>query len=108
MFSDLKEPFPLCKAKGNCTFIAQAVIVGSNEVEENPGAMQGGDGKTESSADEVAKKLGGVGGRDQSMGYINHFANVVKLYQQKNRSCFGCRSPNHLMWDCPKDISKTV
>ena len=45
---------------------------------------------------------------DQPIEYIVHFAKVVKLYQQKNRSCFGCRSPEHLMQDCPKDIVKTA
>ena len=42
------------------------------------------------------------------MEYIIHFAKAVQLYQQKNRSSFGCGSPNHLMWDCSKDLSKSA
>ena len=42
------------------------------------------------------------------MEYIVHFAKAVKLYQQKNKNCFGCGSPDHFVQDCPKDISKVA
>ena len=49
-----------------------------------------------------------MGGTDQLMEYIIHFAKVVRLYQQKNRSCFWGESSCHLVQDCPKDISKSA
>ena len=52
--------------------------------------------------------MGRAEGTDQPMEYIICFTKVVKLYQQKNRSCFWCGSPDHLMWDCLKDISKSA
>ena len=59
-------------------------------------------------ADEQVKVSGGVGGADQPVEYIVCFAKPVKLCQEKNRSCLGCRNPEHLVWDCPKDISKSA
>ena len=59
-------------------------------------------------ADKEVEALGGVEETDQPMEYIVHFAKVVKPYQQKNRSCLGCGSPDHLMWNCPKDIIKSA
>ena len=100
--------FPSCKLKGYHFFTARAATVGSNEVEENSREKQEGDGVTESSADEDAKTSGREGGTNQPMEYIICFAKAVTLYQQKNRSCFGCRSPDHLMQDVRKDISKTA
>ena len=100
--------FPLHNLKGNCTFTAQAVTIGSNEVDKNSSAKREGDAETTTSAAEEAKTSAREGGIDQCMEYIIHFANAVKLYEQRNRSCFGCRSPYHVMWDCPKDISKTA
>ena len=47
------------------------------------------------------------GRTDQPMKYIVHFAKVVELYQQKNRS-FECRSHGYIVQDCLKDISKKV
>ena len=44
--------FPSCKLKGNHTFTTWAVTIGSNEVEEDSSVKQGGDGETESSAEE--------------------------------------------------------
>ena len=58
-------------------------------------------------ADKEVKASGGVGGTDQPMEYIIHFTKAFKLYQQKQK-CFGCGSPDHLIWDCPKDISKSA
>ena len=45
-------------------------------------------------------------GTDQPMEYIICFAKVFKLYQLKNRSCFGCGGSYCLVWDSLKDISK--
>ena len=47
-------------------------------------------------------------GTDQPLKYIILFTKAVELYQQKSRSCFGYGSPDHLMQDCPKDISKSA
>ena len=62
--------------------------------------------EAKSSDGENPETLSGVGGVDQLVGYIVHFANAVKLYQRKNQNCFGCGSPDHPMEDCPKDLSK--
>ena len=67
-----------------------------------------GEEESESSAGEDIEISSGVGGADQSVAYIVHFANVVKLYQKKNQNCFGCSSPDHLMRDCPKDLNKSA
>ena len=50
---------------------------------------------------------GEVGNVDPLLGYIAWFVNVVKLYQKKNCSCFGCGSPDHLVKDGPKEMGKT-
>ena len=52
--------------------------------------------------------MSGVGGTDQLVGYIVHFANAAELYQRKNQNCLGCSSPDHLVKDCPKDLSKSA
>ena len=62
----------------------------------------------ESSDEENPEISSGLCGADQSVGYIIHCANAVKLYKKKNQNCFGCGSPDHLMKDCPKDLSKTA
>ena len=62
----------------------------------------------ETLADEKVKALSGAEGTDKPMEYTVCFAKAVKLCQQKNRSCFGCGSPNHLMQDCLEDISKSA
>ena len=67
-----------------------------------------GEEEAESSAGEDAETSSGVGRGDQSVGYIVYFANAVKLYQKKNQNCFRCGSPDHLMRDCLKDLSKTA
>ena len=51
------------------------------------------------------KASSGAGQTDQSTEYIIHLAKAVELYQKKNRNCFGCGSSDHLIWDCPKDLS---
>ena len=100
--------FPSCKLKGNCTFTAQAMTVRNDEVEEDPSEKPEGEGETEPSADKDVEVLGGIGEMDQSVECIVHFMKVVKLYQKKNRNCLGCGSPEHLMWDYPKDISRSA
>ena len=62
----------------------------------------------ESLADKEVKLTGRVGGTDQLKEYIIYFAKAVKLYQQKNRSCFRYGSPEHLLLDCLKVISKSA
>ena len=94
--------------KGSHIFTTQSTPVEFNEAEEDPGAKWEGEEENKYSAGEDTETLSGVGGADQSVGYIVHFANVVKLYQRKNWNCFGCSSPDHLMKDCPKDLSKTT
>ena len=99
--------FPSSKLKGNATFTTQAVTIGNDEGGADSGAKEGGEGEMEPSADGEVKASGRVRGTDQTMEYTVHFTTAVKLYQKKNRSCFGYGSPNHLMQDCPKDISKS-
>ena len=79
----------------------------SNEAEEDSGKKPEGEEEAMSSASEDAETSSGVGGADQSVRYIVHFANGVELYQRKNGNCFGCSSPDHLMKDCLKGLSKT-
>ena len=43
-----------------------------------------GEEEAKSSAGEDAETLSGIGGADQSVGYIVCFANMVELYQRKN------------------------
>ena len=100
--------FPSCKLKGNHPFTARAVTIGSVKHGADSGAKGGEEGETEPLADEEVKALGRMEETGQPMEYIVCFAKAVKLYQQKKRSCFRCRGPNHLMWDCPKDISKSA
>ena len=66
------------------------------------------EGETEPLADKEVEALGRVEEPDQPMECIICFTKVVRLYQQKNRSCFRCGSPNHCMRDHPKDISKAA
>ena len=84
------------------------MTVGNAKGKADSGAKQEGEGETEPLADKEDQASSGAEGTDQPMEYIIHFAKAVKLYQQNNRSCFRCGSPNHLMWDCPKDISKSA
>ena len=90
------------------TFTIQSTTVESNEAEEDSGKKAEEEYEAESSAGEDAGTLIGVGGVDQSVGYIVHFAKLVTLYQRKNQNCFRCGSPDHLMKDCPKGLSKTA
>ena len=100
--------FPSCKLKDNCTFTTQAMTIGNDEAKEDPGEKPEGEGETESSADEDVEVSGRIGEMDQSIEYIVCFMKVIKLYQKKNRNCFRCGSPGNLVWDCPKDTSRSA
>ena len=100
--------FLSCKLKGNHTFATWATTVGNNKAEEDPGKKPEGGGETELSADEDVEVLGRIGERDQSVKYIVHFMKAVKLYQRKNRNCFGCGTPEHFICDWPKDTSRSA
>ena len=100
--------FLSCKLKGNHTFTTWAVTIRNADSKADFGAKQEGEGEMEPLADEEVKASGGAEGTDQPMEYIVCFTKAVELYQQKNRSCFRCRSPDHLVWDCLKDISKSA
>ena len=94
--------FPSQKLKGSHTF----TTVESNKAEEDSGMKPEWEEEAECSAGEDAETSNGVGGMDQSVGYIVCFANMVELYQRKNQNCFRCSSPDHLMKDCLNDLSK--
>ena len=79
----------------------------SNKGVEDSGMMAEEEKEAESSPGEDPETSSWVGGADQLEGYIVHFANVVKLHQRKNWSCFWCGSPDHLVKDCLKDLNKT-
>ena len=89
--------FSLCKLKGHCTFTAQAVNIGNDTAEEDPGVEQEGEDDTEHSADKEVEVLDKVKEAAQSIEYIAHFAKAVELYQKKNKNCFVCGSPNHFI-----------
>ena len=74
----------------------------SNKAEEDSGTKPEREEEAKSSAGEDAETSSGVGGADQMIGYVVHFANAVKLYQKKNQNCFRCGIPDHLMRDFQK------
>ena len=74
--------FPPRKLKGNCTFTAQSTILESIGAEEDLSVKPEGEEEAESS-DEDPEISNGIGGADQPVGYIIHFANAVILYQKK-------------------------
>ena len=80
----------------------------STEAEDNLSLKPEMVEEAESLAEEDTETLKGVRGADKSVGYVICFANVVKLYQRKIQNYFRCGSPDHLMRDCPKDLSKTT
>ena len=99
--------FPSRKLKGNHTFMSGSAIVKSIGTEGDSSVKPEGEEEAESSDGEDPETLSGIDGADQLIGYIIHFANAVKLYQRKNWNYFRCVSPDHLVKDCPKDLSKT-
>ena len=59
-------------------------MVESNKAAEDSCMKAEEEEEAESSAGENPETSSGVEEVDQSVGYIVHFANVVKLYQSKN------------------------
>ena len=76
--------FPSRKLKGNSTFTTHSAIVKSIGAEEDWSVKPEGEEEAESSDEEDPETLSGIGGADQPIGHIIHFANVVELYQRKN------------------------
>ena len=89
--------FPPQKLKGNHTFAAQAVTIGNDVAEEDLDVEQEGKEEMEPSTDQEVEALGKVMEADQFIKYITHFAKLVELYQNKNKNCFRCRSPDHVV-----------
>ena len=52
--------------------------------EEDSRVKPEGEEQAESSDEEDPETSSGIGGADQPVSYIVHFANAVKLYQRKN------------------------
>ena len=100
--------FPLPQVEGQLYFPVWAATIGNDMSEEDPYVEQKGEEETKPSADEEVEALGEVEEADQSIKYIACFAKAVELYQKKNKDCFGCGSPDHLIWDCPKNISRSI
>ena len=101
--------FPSRKLKGNHTFTVQSTIVGGKHWnEEDLSVKLEGKEEAGSSEGEDQETPNGIGGTNQLISYIVHFANAVELYQKKNWNCFGCGSPDHFIKDCPKDLSKVT
>ena len=49
-----------------------------------------------------------IGGANQLLIYIVQFDNAVELFQKKKQNSFGCGSPDHVVKDCPKDLTKVA
>ena len=60
------------------------------------------------SAAKEVEASSGAGETDQSIEHIICFAQVIELYHKKNRNCSGCSSPDHLIHNCPKDLSQSA
>ena len=58
-------------------------MVESNGVAEESGVKAEEAEDVKSSDEEDPETLSGIGGADQSVGYIVHFANTIELYQRK-------------------------
>ena len=59
-------------------------MVESTEAEEDSSIKPEREEEAESSEEENPETLSGIGGADQPISYIIHFANAVELYQKKN------------------------
>ena len=88
-FSDIREFFPSWKLKGSNTFTTQSTTVEGNKAEEDSCAKAEEEEEAESSPGEDAETLSGAGRANQSVVYIVHFANTVKLYQRKIKIALG-------------------
>ena len=100
--------FPPRKLKGNHIFMAWSAVVESIGTEGDLSVRPDGEEKAESSDGGNQETPSEIGEADHLISYIVHFSNTVKLYQKKNWNCFGCGSPNHLVKDYPKDLSKVT
>ena len=60
----------------------------NNEAEEDPGMKPEGEEETKSSAGKDAETSSGVGGADQLVGYIVHFANAVQVVSEEKLKLF--------------------
>ena len=76
--------FPSRKLKGNHTFLAQSTIVESIGTEGDFSVKSDREEEDESSEGEDPETPSEIGGADQPISYIIHFANTVKLYHKKN------------------------
>ena len=59
----------------------------NNEAEEDSDERPEREYEAKSSAGEDVDTSSGVGGADQSAGYIVYFTNAVELHQKKNQNC---------------------
>ena len=75
--------FPFWKLNGSHSFTAQSAIVESKGVAEDSGGKAEEAEDAESLGEEDPETLSGIGGADQSVGYIICFAKVAQLYQRK-------------------------
>ena len=64
--------------------MAQSAIVESIGTEGDSSVKPEVKEEAESLEEEDPETLSGIGGADQPVGYIIHFANTVKVYQKKN------------------------
>ena len=88
--------------------MAHSTIVESIGTEGDLSVKPEEEEEAESSEEEDPDTLSGIGGADQPVSYIIHFADAIELYQKKNQNCFTHGTPDHLVKDCPKDLSKTT
>ena len=87
--------FPSYKLKGNCTFAAQAAIIGNDEAGKDPGAKPEGGGETVISS-QGGRSLKQSRRKNQSIEYIICFTTVVELFQKKNRNFIVALHPFYL------------
>ena len=99
--------FLSCNLKGNCTFATQAATIGNDVAEEDPGVEQEVEEEMEPSAGEEVEALGEVEDADQCWVHCSLYWSGWNNHK-KNKNCFGCGGPNHLIWDCLNDISKSA
>ena len=74
-------------------------MVESIRVTEDLGTKAADAEEVESSHGENPETTSGVGGVDQLVGHIIHFANAVEQCKRKNQNCFRCGCPDHLVRD---------
>ena len=100
--------FSLCKLKGNDSFATWVATIGNDKARKDSSVKPEGEGEIRSSAGKEVEASSWPGKTDQSIEYIVCFAKAVELYQKKNRNFIGCVSPDHLIWDCLKNLSQSA